>query len=116
MVNLETRQLTHDALLDLAARHPDLVGVYVAGGGMEGLVSALKQLDPVRRPVAVCNEITPVSRAALAENVLTMVIATPLAPLCRELVGVMAQVARATEPVAPSQTFLPFDIFLPENI
>ena len=43
VVNLETRQLTHEALLGVMARHPDLVGVYCAGGGMEGAIAALRE-------------------------------------------------------------------------
>lgn len=116
VVNLETRQLTHDTLLDLAARHPDLVGCYVAGGGMEGAISALQQMEPARRPVTVCNEITPTSRAALADRLLTMVIATPLRALSGELIDLMAETIRNGGRAAPSQTFLPFDIYLPESI
>jgi LacI family transcriptional regulator len=32
LVNLETRQLTYEATLDLLSRHPDLRGIYCAGG------------------------------------------------------------------------------------
>lgn len=116
MVNLETSQLTHDGLLELAATHRDLVGVYVAGGGMEGAISALRALPPERRPITICNEITPESRAALAENLLTMVIATRLDALSRELVSLMAKALRSGEAASATQTFIPFDIYLPENV
>jgi LacI family transcriptional regulator len=36
LVNLETRQLTYEATLDLLNRQRELKGMYVAGGGMEG--------------------------------------------------------------------------------
>ena len=116
LVNLEANRITHDAMIDLLAHHPDLVGCYVAGGGMEGAISALREAMPREMPAVVCNEITPDSRAALADNVLTMVIATPLAALCRELVDLMAHAIEAGAANAPGQTFLPFDIYLPENI
>ncbi|HEV7253973.1 MAG TPA: LacI family DNA-binding transcriptional regulator [Mesorhizobium sp.] len=115
VVNFESREITHGALLDLHARHPDLVGAYVAGGGMEGAVSALRAMEAACRPVTVCNEITADSRAALAEKLLTMVIATPLELLCRELLPLMARAAKG-EAAAPSQVFLPFDIYLPESV
>lgn len=115
VVNFEAREITHHALLDLAARHSDLVGAYVAGGGMEGAVSALKALEPERRPVMVCNEITPDSRQALAEKLLTAVIATPLERLCRELLPLMARAAKG-EAAGPSQVFLPFEVHLPESV
>ena len=43
LVNLETRELTYEATLDLLARYPDLTGIYCAGGGMEGAIAALRQ-------------------------------------------------------------------------
>jgi LacI family transcriptional regulator len=116
MVNLESPELTRDALIALAAKHSDLVGCYVAGGGMEGAIAALRGIEPGRRPVTICNELTPASRAALAENLITMVIATPLVPLCRELIRLMAQAVRGDAAAAPTQTFLPFEIHLPESI
>ncbi|TGS36316.1 LacI family transcriptional regulator, partial [Mesorhizobium sp. M1D.F.Ca.ET.184.01.1.1] len=75
-----------------------------------------REARPMQMPAVVCNEITPVSRAALADNILTMVISTPLAALCRELVDLMAHAIEAGAANAPGQTFLPFDIYLPENI
>ena len=45
-----------------------------------------------------------------------MVISTPLANLCRELVDLMANAIEAKLASVPGQTFLPFDIYVPENI
>lgn len=115
-VNLESPELTHEVLTELANTHRDLVGAYVAGGGMEGAISALQALPPERRPMTVCHEITPESRAALAANLLTMVIATPTRALSRDLVALMAQALKPGEPAPPSQLFLPFEIHLPESV
>lgn len=115
IVNLEAHELTHEAMLDLYSRHHDLTGVYVAGGGSGGLVTALREMGPGRRPVAVCNELTADRRAALAEKLLTMVIATPIERICRDLVPLMAQSLKPGGS-APAQIFLPFDIYLPESI
>jgi LacI family transcriptional regulator len=45
-----------------------------------------------------------------------MAIATPLPRLCRELVELMGHAIESGAANAPGQTFLPFDIYLPENI
>jgi LacI family transcriptional regulator len=116
MVNLETRQLTHEATLDLLKRHPDLTGLYVAGGGMEGAIAAIREEKLAGRVLIVCNELTPESRAALADGTVTMVIATPLANLCRDLVSLMVRAVREGTAEAPGQTFLPLEIYLPEMI
>ena len=116
MVNLEARRIAHEATLDLLQRHPDLAGFYVAGGGMEGAISALREESMAGRIVAVCNELTPDSRAALADNIVTMVIATPIERLSRDLVAQMAQAIETGGAETPGQIFLPFDIYVSENI
>lgn len=116
LVNLDTRQVTHEATLSLVRRHPDLVGLFVAGGGMEGAIGALRELGLARRLAVVVPEITADSRTALGEGLITMAVATPLAPLCRELITLMVHRILNGPAEAPGQTFLPFDVFLPENI
>ncbi|MGI0528105.1 LacI family DNA-binding transcriptional regulator [Rhizobium giardinii] len=116
LVNLETAEITHEATLNLLQRHPDLIGFYVCGGGMEGAISALAEEKLARKLLVVVNELTPESRAALAEDLVTMAIATPVAQLARELVGLMVGAIERGLAAVPGQTFLPFDIFTPENI
>lgn len=115
MVNLETRQISREATIELLHRHPDLVGLYVAGGGMEGAIQALREEGRAGDPVAVVNENTPETRAALADGVIVMAIATPLEDLCRDMVAAMANRLAGTGGEV-GQSFLPFDILLPENI
>ena len=116
LINLETRQITHEATLDLLQRHPDLIGLYIAGGGMEGAISALREEQTAGRIVVVCNELTPETRAALADEIITAAIATPLPLLCTELVGLMVRAIEGGAAETPGQTFLPFDIHISENI
>ncbi len=116
LVNLETRQLTYEATLDLLARHPDVVGVYLAGGGMEGAIQALREVRQPGQVALVVNELTPESRAALSDGFLTMVIATPVRQLCTDLVAMMSATATGKEPQVPSQHFLDPVIYLPESV
>lgn len=116
LVNLDTRQLTHEATLDLLGRHPDLVGFYVAGGGMEGAIAGLREAGAAGSVLMVCNELTPDSRTALADGTVLMAIATPLAAICREAVFRMVQTIRNGMAETPGQIFLPLDIHLPEMV
>jgi LacI family transcriptional regulator len=116
LVNLEDHRIAHEATLDLLRRFPDLAGIYVAGGGMEGAISALREEKMAGRIVAVCNELTPDSRSALADNIITMVIATPLERLARELISQMVQGIETGGAETPGQVFLPFEIYISENI
>lgn len=116
LINLETAEITHEATLNLLQKHPDLIGFYVAGGGMEGAISAIREENLAGKLVVVVNELTPESKAALAEDIVTMVIATPLAALCSEAISLMVGAIDRGQAVMPGQSFLPFEIFISENI
>ncbi|MDD7971889.1 LacI family DNA-binding transcriptional regulator [Roseinatronobacter alkalisoli] len=114
LVNLETRQLTYEATLDLVRRHPDLAGIYIAGGGMEGAIAAMRELHASPRIALVVNELTDDSRAALADGYVTMAICTPLAELCTDLVDLMLRATQGGDGGIAGQHFLDPRIILPE--
>jgi LacI family transcriptional regulator len=116
LVNLETRQLTYEATLDLLARHPDLRGIYLAGGGMEGAIAALREARKPGEVVLVVNELTPESRAALQDRYVVMVISTPLPALCRELVSLMVEAVRTGGSDILGQHFLQPEIYIAETV
>ena len=116
MVNLEERRLAHEATLDLLARHADLAGLYITGGGMEGAIEALREEGAGRRIAMVCNELTPESRAGLIDGIVTMVLSTPLALLAERAVETMLRALAAPAAEPASQTLLPFEIFISENV
>jgi len=116
LINLETAEITHEATVELLQRHPDLVGFYVCGGGMEGAISAIREEKLAGKLAVVVNELTPDSKAALADDVVTAVIATPLAALCKELLSLMTGALERGQAEMPGQFFLPFDIFVSENL
>jgi LacI family transcriptional regulator len=113
LVNLETRQLTYEATLDLLTRHPDLRGIYVAGGGMEGAIAALRETRAPGEVALVVNEVTAESRAALLDGYLRMIISTPLAELCDDVVALMVK-AQSGDDGTIGQHFLDPRIILPE--
>ena len=116
LVNLETRQLTYEATLDLLARHPDVAGIYLAGGGMEGAIQALREVRQPGQVALVVNELTPESRSALSDGFLTMVISTPLRQLCTDLVRMMADTVLQRDGRVVTQHFLDPVIHLPESV
>lgn len=116
IVNLETRQLTFDTVRGLLARHPDLRGIYVAGGGMEGAIAALQQARRPGEVALVVNELTAESRSGLGQGWVTMVDATPLSDLCRELVAAMTRNLRDRGAGGVGQVFLPMQLFVAESL
>lgn len=116
IVTLETRQLTREALLGVLARHSDLVGVYCAGGGMEGVIAALREADPGGRIACFVNELTPESRQALLEGRITGIFQTPLPALCAELVAAMTRAAEQGLSETPGQRFVDAVLWVPESL
>jgi LacI family transcriptional regulator len=116
LINLETAEITHEATLNLLQKHPDLVGFYICGGGMEGAISAIREEGLAGKLIAIVSELTPESKAALADDIVTMVIGTPLPALCKELMALMLDAVERGDAAVPGQSFLPFEIFISENI
>lgn len=116
LVNLETRQLTYEATLDLLDRHPDLKGIYVAGGGMEGAIAALRERHSKPQVALVVNELTAESRSALIDGFAVMAIATPLSELCRNLVQMMIDAKMRPDDGVSGQFFLEPQLYLPEIV
>lgn len=116
LVNLDTRQVTYEATIDLLTRHPDLRGIYVAGGGMEGAIAALREMRPPGKVALVVNELTEDSRAGLADRYVTLAISTPLRQLCAELIEGMIAATGAAPSSGGGQTFLTSDLYCPESV
>ena len=116
LLNLETRQLTHEITLTLLARQPNLWVIYVAGGGMEGAIAALREARPAGGLAMVVSALTADSRAGLAEGLVTLVTDTPLEKLCRDLIGVMTRAVAEGQAAGGIQYFLPPDIHVSESI
>ena len=114
LVNLETRALTYEATLGLIAKHSDLRGIYVAGGGMEGAIAAVRAAKAETRVALVVSALTPESRRGLLEGQVTMVVDTPLEKLCRDLMVRLAGAGTGGGP-APDQ-FLPPDLHVGESL
>ncbi len=116
IVNLETRQVSYEATLNLLDRHPDLRGIYVAGGGMEGAIAALRETRPAGKVALVVNELTKESREALTDHYVSLVIATPLRDLCRDLVGLMIEASHGGPNRSSGPHYLTPQLYVPESL
>ena len=126
-VNLEDAQLAHEATLDLLRRHPDLAGLYEVGGGVQGIIRAVRehQAGQAQTPaeahhvVLVCNELTPDNRSALVDGVVDLVIGTPTTRIAQTAVTQMLRAldlqASGTPPSA-GQFPQAMELFTPENV
>jgi LacI family transcriptional regulator len=98
----------------ILAENPDLAGLYISGGGIRGVLAALKGADRSGKLVVVGYDLTEVTRAALLDGSMTMVISHPLDHLAREVVQGM--IGACLSPSGNQTIIVPFDIYTSENI
>jgi LacI family transcriptional regulator len=115
IVNLEEPRIAYEATLDLLKKHKNLVGICVAGGGMEGVITALRDEKRAGTLAVVVNELTPDTRSALTDDIVTLVIGTPVQLLARRVVDAMLGAIDDDTSRTPIQTLLPFEVFTSEN-
>ncbi len=116
LVNLEDPRIAYAATQDMIATHPDLVGLYICGGGKEGVIAGARDEQRSRGLAIVCNELTPAARAGLIDGVLTAVISTPTALLAERALAAMAAAIVTPQETVPSPVFVPFELYLPTNV
>ena len=115
LASFEDRRFAQEAMLDLLKRKPDLAGLYVPGGGIEGIIAALRDSRPARRVVVVAMDLFTETREALLDGTVDLVIATPLAAVARGVVEAMLdRLDGAALPLVRPP--LRFDVCLSENI
>ncbi|MDO8881774.1 LacI family DNA-binding transcriptional regulator [Pseudotabrizicola sp.] len=103
-----TERLLHD--------HPDLVGLYVSGGGISGVLAALS--DPSRPPdlVVVGYDLMAQTKAGLLDGRLTFVISHPLAELAEKAISSMVRSVAAPSETTVFTSIVPFEIYTSENV
>ena len=114
-INLEDERIAYEAVGDLLASNPDLVGIYVAGGGQEGMIRALRDERAGGRIVAVCNELTSTNRSALLDGTVDLALRTPIESMAVRAVELMAGATGAISIDVPAQVLFPAEIFIGEN-
>ncbi len=114
-INLETRELTYEATHELLRRHEDLVGLYVAGGGMEGAIEALGEARPPGKCCLIVNELTPASHLGLQKGVVSFVFATPIRQVVADLLALAATTFDKGMADTPGQRFFTPYLHTPET-
>lgn len=114
--SLEDARYAYESTLDLLKTDPDLVGLFVAGGGVEGVMRALRDEGAFRRVATIALDLTEETRSGLIDGVVRVVLSHPLRPLAEATVGAMTRaLGRGRHDPAPRQILLPFDVHTPEN-
>jgi LacI family transcriptional regulator len=116
VVDLEDDRIAYEATLDLLGRNAGLKGIYLAGGGMKGMIEALRDERGGQNPVVVCNELLPVTRAALLDGVIELVLSTPLPALAARTVEALTRAVAGGPGTGLAEVLLPADLYISENL
>jgi LacI family transcriptional regulator len=110
----ESAAVAQEMTEKLLSDHPDLAGLYVSGGGISGAVAALRGSGRAGSVVVVGYDLMDVTRAALLDGTMNLVISHPLSRLAREAVDGM--VRACAQPGSNQTSIVPFEIFTRENL
>lgn len=110
----ESADVAQEVTEKLLASHPDLVGLYANGGGVTGAIAALRSTGRGGEIVMVGHDLTAVTRAALLDGSMSMIMSHPLERLAQDAIAAMT--GACTGPGGNLNSIVPFEIFTRENI
>jgi LacI family transcriptional regulator len=101
----------------LLREFPDLSGLYVAGGGISGVIAALRENGQSDSgPVVILNELTDETRAALVDGVIKVVLSNPATQMAQVAVASMARTVIGQREAGVLHHVLPLEIYTAENV
>ncbi len=112
----ESKAVAEEMSENLLKEHPDLKGLYVAGGGISGAIAALREAGKAGKVVLVGYELMDVTKQALLDGTMTFAISHPLNRLADETLTGMVRSLKAKGGGGTFTSVLPFEIYTRENI
>ncbi|WP_425053527.1 LacI family DNA-binding transcriptional regulator [Psychromarinibacter sp. S121] len=103
---------------ELIAKHDDVKGILIVGGGISGVLRALREVPEERRRQirVICRDIGPETRKGLTEGLVTAALCHPLEETSQTLIQTMIDVSQRGTTGPTLQRTVPFEIVTPENI
>jgi len=112
----ENANIAREVTEDILAKHPDLVGLFISGGGISGAAAALRESGRAKDIVAVGYDLTDVTRAGLLDGTINFLISHPMAQLGEAAMAAIIQAFESSADFPTQSISLPFDIFTSENL
>lgn len=112
----ETSAVAEEMTEKLLQQHPDLIGLYISGGGISGAMAALRSSGMSGKIIAVGYELMDNTKAALLDGTLTLLIAHPLQRMAEQTISAMVTACNEDAAASRQTIILPFEIFTRENI
>ncbi|MES2435416.1 MAG: LacI family DNA-binding transcriptional regulator [Pseudomonadota bacterium] len=116
LLTFESSTIAQEMTEKLLREHPDLTGLYVAGGGITGALTALRNSDRAGKIAVVGYQLMEVTRAALLDGSMTLAISHPLKLMAQETVAGMRRACEAGAKTGNWTSIIPFELYTRENI
>ncbi len=117
VATLESDHYAFEATLDLLRRHPRLAGLYVAGGGIGGVLKAVREAANEHMPSIIGHDLTDPTMHGLVDGTLKVVLSHPIEAVATRAVELLAK--RSLQPASDWQYMhynLSLQIFTPESV
>ena len=114
----EDAEVAYRSVSQLLKHERDLVGLYVIGGGISGVLRAIRETPEERRAEirVVCRDVGSEARNGLTEGIISAALYHPIPAISGNLIQTMLEVLRQDEPASMIQRIVPFGILTPENV
>lgn len=114
----EVPENAYEVVRNLIEQEPDVRGIFVNGGGISGVLRAMREIMPDQRSKIriICSDIGPETRKGLSEGLITASLCHPLDKMPAELIDVMLRLIDRRDTASIEQRIVPFDILTPESI
>jgi LacI family transcriptional regulator len=112
----ETSAVAEELTEKLLSEHADLRGLFVAGGGISGVMQALRTTHRAGQVVTVGHQLMDNTRIGLLDGTLTMVLDDPMEELARQVLAAMHRATKSPAEVSAQTIILPFTVCTRENI
>jgi LacI family transcriptional regulator len=110
----EDKAIAREVTEQLLRREPDMVGLYICGGGIIGVIEALKASGRGPGILSIGHDMTIHTRMGLIDRDLALILAHPVARMASDVIAQMLHDLRTEGP--PGKRVFGFDIYTPENI
>lgn len=112
----ESDAIAREITEDLLREHRDLGGLYVSGGGVGGVIAALRSCGRGRGIVTVGHDLMDTTRSGLLDGSLTLVISHPFSSIAGETIAALVRAKNAGPEAGTQSVIIPFEIYNSENL
>jgi LacI family transcriptional regulator len=118
ITTFEDSKHAYQSTLDLLHHTPDLVGLFIAGGGKSGVLRGLREdAGGLAKTLNVVGlDLTPEARSGLLNGVVDVILSHPIKSLAETTVELLASATTGEMNGQLVQRLLPFEIYTPENL